>query len=214
MRTLFDTCAACGTALSLALLTAGCDRLRTATTASSSSETRYTLAKDTSGRTVRLDPVTGDVKPVDATQAPAAAPKPRISKRAPMRGAAVHPPAEAAPSAPMPSPVREVIQTAAVTVAQPEVTRVDFGELCAEPLDLFAVTLVDIGVYEEPSVGTLVQRLASGTFVTTSGVSGEWVRVHLQRAQGPLSGFVHCSALRRLKAADKRGSESYATEEF
>jgi hypothetical protein len=201
MRISLNTGGPCVAVLSLALLTAGCERLRSVTTGddNKAKAARTTLVKDSSGHTVRLDPVTGDIKPVDTTQAPAAAPQPRTSKRAATRATVVHPSVERVLSAPQ-SPVSAVIQTATVTVAQPEVARIVSEDSCAEPLDLFAVTLVDIGVYEEPSVGSLVQRLVSGTLVTISGVSDEWVHVNLQRMQGPLSGFIHCSALRPLRA--------------
>jgi hypothetical protein len=201
MRISLNTCGPCVAVLSLALLTAGCERLRSVTTGddNKAKAARTTLVKDSSGHTVRLDPVTGDVTPVDTTQAPSAAPQPRTSKRAATRATVVQPSVERVVSAPQ-SPVPAVIPTAAVTVAQPEVARVVFEDSCAEPLDLFAVTLVDIGIYEEPSVGSLVQRLVSGTLVTVSGVSDEWVRVNLQRMQGPISCFIHCSALRPLRA--------------
>ena len=201
MRISLNTGGPCVAVLSLALLTAGCERLRSVTTGDDdkAEAARTTLVKDSSGHTVRLDPVTGDIKPVDTTQTPAAAPKPRTSKRAATRATVVHPPVEPVLSAPQ-SPVSAVIQTPAVAVTQPEVARLVAEDSCAEPLDLFAVTLVDIGIYGEPSVGSLVQRLASGTLVTISGVSDQWVRVNLQRMQGPVSGFIHCSALRPLRA--------------
>ena len=203
MRISLNTGGPCVAVLSLALLTAGCERLRSMTTGddNKAKAERTTLVKDSKGHTVRLDPVTGEIKPVDTTQPPAAAPQPRTPKRAATRAPVVHPSVERVLSAPQ-SPVSAVIQPAAVTVAQPEVARVVSEDLCAEPLDLFAVTLVDIGIYEEPSVGSVVQRLVSGTLVTISGASDKWVRVNLQRMQGPISGFIHCSALRPLRAAD------------
>jgi hypothetical protein len=68
MRILFSTCSRCVAALSLALLTAGCDRLRSVTTAGDNKQARTTLVKDSTGKTVRLDPVTGEVTPVDDTK--------------------------------------------------------------------------------------------------------------------------------------------------
>jgi hypothetical protein len=168
----------CVVVLSLALFTAGCERLRSVTTGDDNRATA--------------------IKPVDTTKAPAAAPQPRTSKRASTRATGADPSFERELPAPE-SPVSAVIRAAAETVAQPESARAVFEDSCAKPLDLFGVTLVDIGIYEEASVGSVVQRLVSDTVVTISGVSGEWVRVNLQRTQGPLSGFIHCSALRPLR---------------
>jgi hypothetical protein len=83
---------------------------------------------------------------------------------------------------------------------QPEPARIAFDPVCAAPWEPVAVTLVDTGVYAKPSVGSLVNRVVSGTLVTMNGPSGDWVRVEVERARGPLSGFIHCSALRPLTA--------------
>ena len=77
MQILFSTCTRCVAALSLALLTAGCDRLQSVTFSGDNKQARTTLVKDSTGKMVRLDPVTGEVTPVDGTKKPAAAPQPR-----------------------------------------------------------------------------------------------------------------------------------------
>ena len=168
-------------------------------------EARYQLAKDSRGQTYRLDTATGTVAPVDTTKARVAAsrtaapaPAPRIRSR----------PAQAAdPSAfpafrPTPRPTRVARPQPALVDSRAVPARIEFGGMCGEEPDALAVTLVDAAVYAKPSIGTpLVARVVSGTLVTLASRSGEWRRVNLDGAKGPLSGFVHCSALRSLASA-------------
>ena len=95
---------------------------------------------------------------------------------------------------------------------QPEPARIAFDEVCAAPWEPVAVTLVDTGVYAKPSVGSLVNRVVSGTLVTMNGPSGSWVRVNVEGRRSPLSGFIHCSALRPLTTAVTAGDESDTTD--
>jgi hypothetical protein len=214
MRNLSSTYTACVAALSLALLTAGCDRLQSVTTAGHKEETRTTLVKDSSGKMVRLDPVTGEVTPVDRTKAPAATTAPRASKPAAKRSAAVHARVEPRTARTTPIPIRAIAPRAVITQAPPQPARIAFDEVCAAPWEPVAVTLVDTGVYAKPSVGSLLNRVVSGTLVTMNGPSGDWVRVNLEGTRGPLAGFIHCSALRPLTAAGTDGGDSGTTEEF
>lgn len=200
MRILLSTCTRCVAALSLALLTAGCDRLQSVTTAGNSKQARTTLVKDSTGKMVRLDPVTGEVTPADGTKAPAAAPQARASKPSVRRKVAASARVEPATAPVTPTPARVVAPQAVITRVQPAPARIAFDRVCAAPWEPVAVTLVDTGVYAKPSVGSLVNRVVSGTLVTLNGPSGDWVRVDVERAKGPLSGFIHCSALRPLAA--------------
>jgi hypothetical protein len=190
----------------LAFLTAGCDRLTSvATTTTPHDPARYTVVKDTLGRTVRLDKMTGEVTPVEKTKAPksvqptssravAARSTPRVSR--PRR-----PAPQLLASLPTIAPAR-VVTSQPVILARPEPARIASDEMCAEHDDIFAVTLVDAAVFASPSIGTpLVTRVIGGTLVTMTGDSGEWLYVTFEGRRGPLSGFVHCSTLRSLASA-------------
>jgi hypothetical protein len=200
MRILFSTCTRWVAALSLALLAAGCDRLQSVTTASDNKLARTTLVKDSTGKTVRFDPVTGEVTPVGGTKEPAAAPQTRAARPSVTRKAAPRARVEPATAPVTPNPARAIAPQAVITRVQPEPARIAFDPVCAAPWEPVAVTLVDTGVYAKPSVGSLINRVVSGTLVTLNGPSGDWVRVEVERARGPLSGFIHCSALRPLRA--------------
>ena len=74
-----------------------------------------------------------------------------------------------------------------------------FGELCGTSGERIGITLVDTGLYARPSLGTpIVTRMVSGALVTVVSDDGEWLRVNVDSAKGPLSGFVYCTALRPL----------------
>src|SRR5688572_8331026 len=118
--------------LCLALLTAGCERLGSVAAitrpATPTDSARYAVVKDTAGRTVRFDSVTGKVTPVEKT---AARSTPRVSRRTPPV-----PPLPASLTTVTPTPV---VAPQPVVVARPEPARIAVDEMCAEHEDIFAV---------------------------------------------------------------------------
>ena len=191
----------------LALMAAGCDRLASVTTMTSASPdpTRYAVVKDTTGRTVRLDKITGDVAPVDTTTAPATVERPAAGRgtvrRSPRASRPTHVARELPASLIAITPAR-VVTPQPVVAVRPDPARISVDELCADHDDIFAVTLMDAPVFAQPAIGTpLVTRVSGGTLVTMTGDSGEWLYVTFEGRRGPVSGFVHCSTLRVMMPA-------------
>lgn len=198
MRTFSVTSGPMAAALAVALLTAGCDRLQWPTTTTHDEASRYETTKDGRGRLVRLDKVTGKVTMVNGTKAPlpATATLPAAARAARRARTASEPSLQPQPTS---APARPAVSKPAAGALPPVPTPIAFGELCGNPGERVAVTLVDTGVYARPNLGTpLVGRVVSGTLVTIAGDSGQWLRATLERRRGPLSGFVHCTALRPL----------------
>jgi hypothetical protein len=203
--------------LCLALLTAGCERLSSVTTPPRPQDpARFEVVKDTTGRTVRFDKITGEVTPVDKTKAPETVPPSTRAVAAkstsrPSRRTGIELPLPASLTTMTPAPVGA---SQPVVVARPEPARIAFDEMCAEHEDIFAVTSMDAAMFAQPSIGTpLVTRVVGGTLVVMTGDSGEWLYVTVEGRRGPLSGFVHCSTLRSLPSAEASSFGSEPAEQ-
>jgi hypothetical protein len=180
-------------ALLLALAVTSCERSLPA-----GDPARGQVMQDDRGRTVRLDPVTGEVTVVDPPPAEPTASAPRAaassaSARAPESTAAAPTPVEALPQ-PFTTPPTVTVQPATV----------DGVGACVAPGNVPArelITLTEVNAYIRPGrAGTPVAVLPPVTRVRTIGAEGDWFLVRFDVGPGgDRRAYVHCSELSLLE---------------
>lgn len=147
-------------------------------------DSRYQLSKDSGGRLVRLDTVTGEVTIVEGGTIQAHQ-TPRRAEPVTLKDE--QPPATNAP-----------VQTPAVPL--PPTVVDDPCPLITGPLRV-GIILTEARVFIRPrELQTPLATLANATRVSMLERSGEWVLVRFEdRRWGPRVGYVRCSAVRAAK---------------
>jgi hypothetical protein len=179
-------------ALLLALAVTSCERSMPA-----GDPARSQVMQDDQGRTVRLDPVTGEVTVVDPPPAEPAASAPRAaassaSARAPESTAAPAP-ADASPLAGTPPDT--------VTTQPTTTDRVGACVAAGNVPPRELITLTEVSAYIRPGrAGTPVAVLPPVTRVRTIGAEGDWFLVRFDAGPGgERRAYVHCSDLSLLE---------------